>query len=313
MIFVEFMSPVGHVALNSYLITHLMKPGDRLIMGESLIHEYLNFNPSSFGDLGNGIFGRFLNTFGGICKINKLQKREEDLVILSYDIAFVFLIKIFLKNYSRKKIYAFIHNAFPSTNIKNFLLSFVKKKVVFIAFTDEIANSMRQLGYKSVVINHPVLRSKVNESNAILEGIVSISNSYDGVVFCASGSSPKKEIEKFAKENVKYLIVAKNKFETSLANIVFVNDYSLYGNLIELSDYVYIYFPYSERVSGVFYDALAFNKKIILNEGAFGRYAVNLFPNNAAFSIDDFGVKKPNFDFEMHNNESISKMKYFIA
>ncbi|RKN04729.1 hypothetical protein D7035_21685, partial [Aquimarina sp. AD1] len=112
--------------------------------------------------------------------------------------------------------------------------------------------------------------------------------------------------------NLKLYIKSKSKRKFNDKMVVLKPYFDNYFEILEKAKYVVLDIPYKYRVSGVFYESMSLNKKIILinPQGLYGREMYRLYPNNISlgFMEEQLVRNSDNSIFlKAHNDSEIRK------
>lgn len=310
MVFVEMMSPHGHIRLNNFYLENIFSSGDVLMVDRELSVNYSRFNCLLIPKFKNGIFNRLRL---GITVLRELPKiGEKKICFLSYDLL-VMPIIAFLLRMLGWRVAVFEHNTAPSSALKKIFQVLVGKSVLHIAYASYISSKFLDLRLNAITVPHPLLSARMEESAdaEFLNFVMEKTRSYTSMVLVPSGSTDIQRIEELARLHKDKLFVVKRKNEALGQNILTRSHFSAYIDLMKMADFVCIPFLPMDKVSGPFFEAIALGKTVILNRGVFGEYAKENFPKSVLFE-DEFWAA-PDFDgrvdCQKHNFDLLSILK----
>ena len=288
---VDPLSELGHKNFNTYFlnlfsekhqVSFFTKEG---YLDKATTKYKTIYFPTSLFNVDIGRFTFRIRQILFIIRVHKYIKREKDydlILFTSYE-TISFAIATFFLNI--KRICVIEHN-----NIDQSLLSVIKecfyrlinKRVYHIVFEKYIANFIQsRYSKKTLQISHPFYESS---ENPVLQNkiIFSPSSTYDQVTM--------EKLISFCIEN-EYFLIAKGKESVSSNRMImkpFFNDY--YQN-IKKSTLVFISNMFTYRVSGVAFEALAYNCPIVGFRSLFLEELYKQYPS-IVFVIDDINEIK---------------------
>ncbi len=309
----DLMNPRGHKAINEFYL-QLIRDVDS---------EFITFFSSS-SNLSNGSFNfeyedeylkynRVLSAIGSLITVFKLfkivrNKRLKMIVLMSYDITSLPIISFLNKFFFRDvKVLTFEHNTAPvkKKSIKSTLHKISGDKLIKLCYSNSLTKLYRDFSCKAIHVHHPILTLKkaVNQNNQLNENYV----------FCPSGSSDLKCIRE-APVLFNRPIVFKSKIK--IAGVDTVPYFDDYYDVLSKCKLVYLPVTLHNRVSGPFFEALYYNKLIVVERNNFGFFAKDVASNNVIFSdeikkADEYlaKLKFKKFDCYKHNQFIIKKLR----
>ena len=286
MIYVEMMSPHGHIRLNNFYLAELWSAGDLLVIGQGLAPEYKTFKVKEIPDFLKGKLNRFWLAITLLRAIPDVADRR--ICFLSYDLMMMPLISAYLR-FKKWEIFVFEHNTAPTNFMKRIFQRCIGRSTIHFVYADYIAQLFAKLNLRAYVISCPILTTDM-KGNAIGEvsHIKIIAKAYSEMVFCPSGSAELTDIERIAAHNPDRLFVVKTKTHTTVKNIFSASSFTDYLGVMRLADFVYIPFPREDKISGPFFEAIGCGKKIVVKRNKFGAYAKQFFPGNVLFEDEDW-------------------------
>lgn len=283
MIYIDWMSPIGHIRINKFYLDALWRTGDSLLVGGRLFSSYPKYHKYEIPSASAGYFSRFVVLIKIIIHI--LRLKDQKICFLSYDLFFMPALMCLLR-VGKFKVYAFEHNTAPDKWIKRLFHRLCGRQLFHFAYADHICADLQRLGLSSSVVNHPAI---VPEHTGCLKEVDFltdiIKSKYKAIVFCPSGSVPWKEILNASLKNPDYFFVFKGRPLSESRNILAFERVEGYRELIEACDFIYIPFNWESKVSGPFYEAIASGKFIIMKDNKFGRFCKQLFPRQVGFNF----------------------------
>ncbi|HAS8547369.1 TPA: hypothetical protein I7775_20395 [Vibrio vulnificus] len=277
-IFIEPKCCSGHVEVYKELIRTKLSSGTVLFVSTSA---YLN----NFDDL--EVDKHVINT---IDTSNKILYRLQQII-------FLFKLALFLRNISYKEcIFLSYENIsffpFSYTNNRIFVLEHnnidqllsSKLKSLFYRFT---SNEVEHIVFEDYIGEY--INSKYNKKYSVLEHpkrlIVSLEpDEIDrDYVFCPSGDASYDfliKLSRYCKHN-NFLLITKDKYDLSQeCNVIQKKFFSNYDTIFKNAKYIAIGVDFSYRVSGVFYEAIANGKRVILNDCIFSSHVTRKYNKN---------------------------------
>lgn len=274
--FIETKDSKGHVKLYKSILMGFMNGSERvkLITSESYA---CNFDSVKQGlDIvtcnkyplwGGKVLYRIQQIYLMILALRKCCSRD-DVFFLSYDTVSIWFSLLFFRF---KNVYVFEHNnidQLKSSIIKRFFYRLLSKKVTSYVFEDYIGAYIKEEYCRNFkVYQHPLF---IVNSESVFEH----RRKY---IFLPSSDVSSKSFYllcEFAKQYDLDIITKKHPFLSSLnSDFIFQHDYfENYDQVFYSSEFVAVVNDFNYRVSGVFYEAVATSKKIIMNRTPFSEY-----------------------------------------
>jgi len=287
MIFIEMMSPKGHIRLNEFYLEALWEPGDRLILGESLQGSYTDFSPILFRDRFGNFISRIYSAIAALRLIPIGSKRE--ICFLSYDLLLMPAVVALLR-LRGWRVFAFEHNTTPNSPMKRSFHRAIGKEVCHFSYAPYVSDRFSNLGLKVRTISHPILTSPKEASGAGPEValVLSRSGEFENVVFCPSASVSWEQIEPLATSRPRTLFVVKSNAKVNAKNVLSFPFFEEYLEILAICDAVYIPFSRDDKVSGPFFEALGAGKIVVVKDNVFGRYAKSEFACQVRFEDEEW-------------------------
>ncbi|KAA0947508.1 hypothetical protein FQ186_05155 [Pseudomonas sp. ANT_H14] len=306
MIFVDMMSPVGHVRINSFYLNSLWQEGDVLMIGRQLSKKFDGFNKVIIKDNSSSKFNRIFIAFQVICQL--ICKPGHKVCFLSYDLALMPIVMLILRVVNCQ-VFAFEHNTVPETNLKKVFQRASGKDLLHITYAKHISLVFDGLGLSSCVVDHPALTPERASTWPEVRYIESIKVKFDKVIYSPSGSVLWDDIQQMATKHPEHLFVFKGEPLTDETNIVSFRLIEGYLEMLLLCDAVYIPFDWRTKVSGPFYEAMALGKVVVLKDNEFGRFCKSRFPNNVEYCVAKINSNvMSKVDVLDYNNQVVSNL-----
>nr|WP_321278096.1 hypothetical protein [uncultured Vibrio sp.] len=200
------------------------------------------------------------------------------LIFLSYEtISLSLYSRVFRGNFSIIE-----HNNIDDMNrskVKKLFYKFIGHHVEHLVFEDYIGSYLvKELNKKVGLICHPLRR--VDPS--------SVSPFERPYIFCPSIDSSEKflvALANFCKKN-DLLLVCKNKFDLSrFNNVIQSGFFNNYEQMLYHANYIAVGVDFEYRISGVFYECVANNKKIIMNNCLFSNMMKEKYPLSVEYIL----------------------------
>lgn len=283
MLFIDMMSPHGHVRLNSFYLAHLSKSKPRLCTSSDLgpyypTAEIIPFNrPLRYTPLKR----LFLAMHVLRCVHREAPTK---VILLSYDLLTFPFISWALRALG-VQLYCFEHNTAPITRARRWFHKISNPKVSHFVYTPYLESLYLISRISAKYVPHPCLRpdKNKNEHTEWEELITSRGSNFEMVGLCPSGSVSLNKVEEVAQANPDKLFVCKNSQQSALQNVVTYNHLHEYGAALELCDFVAVFFTIDHKVSGPVFEAIAMGKPTMVIENTFGLYIKALFPSQVFF------------------------------
>lgn len=298
-LYVDLLSPIGHKNYNYSLLDIL---SDFNCVDTAFGYNYLSDYKGKLEKIGNvynipdkylpkavsnkkGLLRKLLHRFN-IYRAMKwieslVDENKYDLVIFSS----IEIISFALATRRLKKRYLFVDHAISAlegNGIKKFFWRHINQQaeaVVMEEYIKEYLINKINIKNRIWVVRHPLPKIDINESGFL--------PSKDKVIFAPSGSNDENFIL-FLINNIdkikNYKVIIKSKRLNFKADNLDVYNNRItdeeYYRLMSACDYVLLPYEssYNYRVSGVFFEAVVFNKKCILNGNNTLRYHANDYP-----------------------------------
>lgn len=309
-VFYEGMSPRGHVELTKFYINSLKQLDAKVFIGSSLMEHYINNEQVIPFDDTYLLKGKNFSRLFFIINTLKVflycwRKGIKKVVVLSYNANVMFLL-MWVANLTGLKVFCFEHNTVPGTSkIKRVLQKLCTSKLIRLCYTPQVLSYYEKLDSTGIYIPHPLLninRNHLVSSCDFLKGLIKDRL----IVFCPSGQSKIERVIKQAQANPDVYFIVKTQKKINLKNVKTERFFNNYYGVLNACDIVYLPIDFDYRVSGPFYEAVAFNKPILFDgEGLFQDYAKVKFSeqiiNSFSKRINFEGVRSEEY------NEDIKK------
>ncbi|MCP4409231.1 MAG: hypothetical protein GY807_16050 [Gammaproteobacteria bacterium] len=311
--FVDMMSPIGHISLNRFYLLNCYKKGDVLLASSELRVEYREYDFVSIGDkaCGSSLIKRLYTAWRVLALI--IRSRPTELILLSYDLLSFPLIT----NVSRLLkigVTCFEHNTAPTTKARIFSHKLAGNFALRLVYTPYLSRMYRQLGLSCEYIPHPCVKPpddiSDHSNNSRLNRRAS---SFEFVVFCPSGSVDLRQIEEISVFYPTHYFICKSRRLSTHFNIYTQCTYLNYQSIMSMSDAVYIPFKRNCKISGPFFEAMAMGKPAVVLDNEFGMYLKSLFPSNVHFSFEEISyIESPKHtlnNLAIYNSQIVEKLK----
>lgn len=284
MLFIDMMSPDGHIRLNRFYLSQLAGPEARIYISEDLAGLYNGFDTRSLGPkpCGSGIAERLALAL----RVVGIVRREAPkwLVLLSYDLATLPFMSRALRALG-VPVFCFEHNTAPSTRPREWLQKLTGTRITRFVYTPYLQELYQGLGLRAIYVPHPCLGWEITKSDGQEWRRVRASKEgcFNRVGFCPSDSVPLAQMEAIARAEPDTLFVCKTTQSSDLPNVVTHRYFDDYGGALAQCDFVVVPFSLDYKVSGPVFEAIAMGKPVMLLENAFGQYIKQLFPAQVFF------------------------------
>ena len=292
-IYVDFISPNGHVKINKLYFSELNNDDyysckTSYMKDADCVAHRLNFYSPWEGEpqgIRHAVEQLVFTMVFFILNIKTMLKIK-NIVFLSYSPIWNYPLILVFNKLLRKNIYVLEHNSIPSANendgvkfnIKTKMFQLSSSLLTHLVYEDYIGVYLEQkFNAHYLVVKHPIIGSSKIES-------------YDKdkvipLIFSPSSSSEKQVIDWLKditiNSDVISMVKSASNFEESgfIAKQYFEN----YEELMSGCDIIVVGSKFEERVSGVFYEALLTPKSILMLDSKFSRAAVECYPNVHVF------------------------------
>lgn len=311
-VFVDPVSPRGHVSLNRFYLKSFFKQTEILVVAKELEHFYSDIckvNTFNGSFLVKGRLLHFLSTLTISLKVifSYAFKKDHLIVLLSYDITNFFIISHIAK-LLKVELIVFEHNTLPGRSVnKKILQKLCPNNSLRLCYTIKAKQEYIALNKLAVLIPHPLIREiDVNSKNKNIERLI---NKYERVVFCPSASADVKKVIAHARTKPKFLFIVKCKQSIDASNCFTSAFFDEYDWIMEVSDFVYLPISFSGRVSGPMYGAILHSCKVVVDRNEFGKEAFNQFEGMVQYSDEPWIENKIPFNVNLYNKTIVNKIK----
>ena len=314
MLFIDMMSPDGHIRLNRFYMSQLAGPGARIYISDDLAGLYDGFDTRSLGakPCGPEITERITLAR----RVVGLVRREspKSVVLLSYDLAtFPFVSRML--SILGVTVFCFEHNTAPNRKIRRWLHTLTATNVKRFVYTPYLQELYQRLGLHAIYVPHPCLSWDIvqTDSQEWYRIRTSTKERFNRVGFCPSDSVPLTQIEAIARTDPDTLFVCKTTSYSDLHNVVTHRYFDDYGSALAQCDFVAVPFANDHKVSGPVFEAIATGKQVMLLDNRFGRYVKSLFPG-AIFFPGEVPLSEPGvIDLARYNQSGINLIMKALA
>jgi hypothetical protein len=283
-VFIEGVSPRGHVSCNLGLLEQVHRSVQCFHVGKSIASEYSSCEKVKVFEDRWFSHGRLMHSIAFFlisCRLLRRARAEKirRVCFMSYDVSSMFLV-VFYGRFLGLNLYAFEHNTIPSSFLLRVLQRIQGRQLRHLCFSVDSLNAFRKIGMKACLTEHP-LYSKI--SNAPLpRKLLDKKKGFRSMVFCPSASASFELICAKARMYSDVLFVAKTEYVSSQANLYVEKFFQDFDSIFRASDAVYMPMEgrYLGRVSGPLFEAMSLNKPIILSEGGLHDFVVEIFPEH---------------------------------
>lgn len=274
--FIETKDSKGHIKLYKSILNDFMGGSEkvRFITSENYACHFNDVNQdldivtcSKSSLLSGKVIYRIQQIYLMILALRKCSNKD-DVFFLSYDTVALWFSLLF---FNFKKIYVFEHNnidQLKSSYIKLLFYRLLSRKVTSYVFEDYIGANIKERYCRDFkVYQHPLF--KVDSK--------SVFNHRKKYIFLPSSdvsSASFNLVYEFAKYHDLDVITKKHAFLSSInSEFVFQHDYfENYDAVFDSAEFVAVVNDFNYRVSGVFYEAVANSKNIIMNRTPFSEF-----------------------------------------
>lgn len=268
-VLVEPKCSPGHIMLYKELINGFFHGSKILFISTSEYNchfkginvDFISINCKTYKNKISYRFNQFLFIGRLISIIKKVSYNK--CFFLSYE-----NISISLFSYFINELHLFEHNNIDqvtSSKLKSLFYSITSIKTIHVTFEDYIGEYIRDTyGKNYMVVDHP--HRKIS---CICSGVSPFNCNY---VFCPSSDVSYEFLVKLANycNEFSLLLVVKKPFDLEKYCDVYHSPYfDDYDEVFMGAKYIAVGVSFSYRVSGVFYEAIANEKKVIMNECLF--------------------------------------------
>lgn len=310
MIYIDMMSPVGHIRINRFYLGALWQAGDILLTGRNLSKHFSGFDKVLIKDNSSSLATRVFVFLQIIYQVFRVSDRK--VCFLSYDLALMPILMFVLRVIGCRVI-AFEHNTVPETTLKKIFQKASGKDLLHVTYAEHVSHTFEYLRLSSCVVDHPALVPERAANWPEVKCLESIKGSFEKIIYSPSGSVRWGDIKKVALEYPEYLFVFKGKPLSDEYNVISFGVIEGYFEMMSFCDAVYIPFDWKTKVSGPFFEAMAMGKIVVLKDNDFGRFCKSKFPDRVGFRISeiDFNLM-PEFGIVDYNNEIVEKLNQII-
>lgn len=291
MLFIDMMSPDGHIRLNTFYLSQLAGPEARIYVSDDLAGFYDDFNTYSLGPkpCGPGRTERMALAL----RVVEIVRREapKRLVLLSYDLA-TFPFVSHALGVLGVQVFCFEHNTAPNTKMRLWLHNLSSKKVTHFVYTPYLQELYQGVGLHAIYVPHPCLSWDITQSDGREWRRIRASTNgcFSRTGFCPSDSVPLAQVEEIAMAESATLFVCKTTRSSDLPNVVTHRYFCDYGGALGQCDFAVIPFASEHKVSGPVFEAIAAGKHVMVLDNVFGRYVKSLFGGRIFFHGDPLPI-----------------------
>lgn len=293
MLFIDMMSPDGHIRLNRFYMSQLAGPKARIYVSDDIAKLYDGFDTRSLGPkpCGSGITERLALAL----RVIGIVRREapKRLVLLSYDLATFPFVSRALRLLG-VPVFCFEHNTAPNTRPRRWMHKLTAASVTRFVYTPYLQELYQGLGLRAIYVPHPCLSWEIAQSNGQEWHRIRASTKgcFGRVGFCPSDSVPLAQMEAIARAEPDTLFVCKTTQSSDLPNVVTHRYFDDYGGALAQCDFVAVPFELDYKVSGPVFEAIAMGKPVMLLPNAFGQYMKQIFHGKVLFPGEQSSADK---------------------
>lgn len=309
---IDYLCPSGHVPIIQFYIKNLKKKFKHIYINSKIKNDLKKIKNINFINFENN----FILKIFQLIKLFKLLKKNKikKIVMLSYNPYDLFFLGFFL-NLNDFKIFIFDHDTLNKNKIfKFFIINYLNKNITHIVYTPQKKKLLKfKFRRKALISNHPIIKDKQYKGIKTKKKIILIPTRHH---------FRKDLIKNFININTGFYFYILSKKSNLKKN--------LFGKLknIKLIEYIKdkdinkvtgIYLPldetiYKYRISAWLYKAIAFNKKIILENNNLYRFEKKRFSSyillNKQTSFFNYNFKIKNaFKVKNYNSFLLKKLK----
>jgi hypothetical protein len=308
-IIVDLIGPTGHINWLNKLFSIIKNEFDIVFISyKSYCKHLLVENKITLSDKLLPTNSRVINLIKSFKALSKVKKivRDYDKDIPVYIVGFE-NISYSIFGFKRRKTLLHLHNNLSLSNLSLFFLKITTINNSFVVFEKFMKTFLKDFNNSTYVLNH-TLNFLPKDKNVSDDDFIFISSKVDDLIFI-------DPIIKFAEaKRLKIIFRSELKIDNS-QTLISMPFFDNYKELLMNSKYVVIISPHDYRVGGVFYEAMLFNKKIILlgSKGLFINEMNKRYPYSFVRiqenSYIDLDVNKKNNDYSNflleHNDSAI--------
>ena len=237
-------------------------------------------------------------------KVRRLFRPETSILVTGFEnISF----SLGWRNTKSNPTYAFLHNNLDKKGLSEFFFKKINKGISFFVFENYIREHLINRIENNVFYTpHPIHYANNSISSQKEEDFIFSVN-------VDTTTSSFKLLANYAETNGLKLFAKSNKSYRSAPFLMVKSYFEDYMAMIEKAVFVVVSAPYAHRVSGVFYECMAMNKKIFFADTAdlFPIEMQKMYPNNVIIGnlnqVDTIVPNNSNFIFR-HSNLNIQKI-----
>lgn len=281
---IETKCPIGHISLYRKIINKYSESYKVRLITFDDYYEALNVDYENFslGKKSEKYNGPLLYRLSQARLIKKsLEKSIGKIVFLSYDTVAFFLNRTSISKYEHE-ILVLEHNNIDQLKgsiIKRMCYRGINSKVVHMCFESYISKHIKNFyGKTTVVFPHPITRATSFDNKESLAS-----------VFAPSSDSDFHFLSEIAEVCVNNKIYFYSKANDLFNNSEYVRTEKYFSNYHEIFSHsliILISVDYEYRVSGVFYEALSYGKKVLFKDCLFAREMKKIYPDTVYISSD---------------------------
>lgn len=306
LIIFDMMSVGDHSNLNNFYLESLSDLEFDFYISSDLHDLYPTvrcIKPLGTVPCGSGLIERTLLAWKVLSIL--VSSRAQVALFLSYDLV-TFPIISRVCSLLGVNVVCFEHNTAPTTSARRIIQKLIESSVVRLVFAKHIQKMYLLSGIDTVFIPHPCVRSQLTSSNLsewddLIENKLGWKSDYSKVAFCPSGSIRKDVIESVARLYPKTLFIYKSSSYSQVENVICKKYFDNYALFMSECDFLGAFFTHDSKVSGPVFEAIAFNKPVMLLDNDFGRHVKSLFPDLSFFCGEEIPNRRANISLDDYN------------
>lgn len=310
-LFIDMMSPRGHVRLNNFYLSKLGGPAARIYISDDLANDYEDYDTRSLGPkpCGTGKAERLALTLRVLAAVRREAPKR--VMLLSYDLATFPLLSQTLRAL-RMPVSCFEHNTGPTSTARQLFHRLSDPHATRFVYTPYLEHAYLRLGLNAVYTPHPCLRWGVGQAGGSewKQIVAAQSGDFNAVGLCPSGSVTIDQMEQIARAYPKFLFVFKSRRTSCLPNVITHPYFDDYGDALHQCDFIVVPFSSGHKVSGPVYEAMAMNKPAMVLNNLFGNYLKSLFPGCVFFPDEPLPSQSnlSKLQIERNNRQAIARV-----
>ena len=309
---IDYLCPSGHIPIIQFYVTNLKEKFKNIYINSKIKNDLKNKKKIDFINIKNNFVFKILQ----LIKVFKFLKKNKinKILMLSYNPYDLFFLGLFV-NLNDFKIFIFDHDTLNQNKIfKFFIINYLNKNITHIVYTPQKKKLLKfKFRRKAFISNHPIIKDKQYKKiktnkkiiliptrhhfrKSLIKNFININSGFYFYILSKKSNLKKNLFSKL--KNIKLIEYIKDKDINKITGIY-----------LPLDETVYKY-----RISAWLYKAIAFNKKIILENNNLYRFEKRRFPTyillnkQTSFLNYNFKIKKA-FKVNKYNSLLLKKLK----